>query len=297
MPQLLSVVIITCNRETEIIKAMDSCLRHTDRDIEFVVVDNNSSDNTESVIEEYKQKNNLDLKYIKLSENTGVSHARNVGFRESTGDILFFIDDDAVVVSNNNSLDTVSDYLRNHDGVFACTGESLDSRYGGNMPFIRSKNDNAEDYFQIRSFVGFNHFIKKGFTDRDYIYPDNLFYGSEELYVGLSVLKYGGKIVYCSNHTVQHYPSSNTRIDRNEGIKNGHINTYVIKSYFLSGVYGRLSRIMFLLRIARFCNYSIKEIYNCYRIAKERYDGQYDNKMTMSQISKAIACFGRKAIL
>ena len=295
--KILSIVLITCNRKDEIIKAIESCRTHTDREFELVVVDNNSTDGTESAVRSYCVEKNIPLQYHYLDRNTGVSFARNIGYREAIGDILFFVDDDAVVVSECNSLDLVADYMRANKEVMACVGTSIDYRYGGKMPFVRSKSDKRQNYYQVRSYVGFNHFIKKSFTDRDYIYPNNLFYGSEELYVGLSVLKYGGKIVNINEHVVQHNPSVNTRIDRTLGLMNGHINTYIIKRYFLKGILRSISTIMFDLRILRFSKLKPSVIKKCRKLACERYDPVYENQMTFHQTWNAIRQFGYRAIL
>lgn len=297
MDALLSIVLITCNRKDEIIKAIESCRTHTERAFEVVVVDNNSTDGTETAVRSYCVEKNLSLQYHYLDQNTGVSFARNIGYREANGDILFFIDDDAVVISEGNSLDLVADYMRANKDVMACVGTSIDYRYGGKMSFVRRKSDSAENYYQVRSYVGFNHFIKKGFTDRDYIYPDNLFYGSEELYVGLSVLRYGGRVININEHVVQHNPSKNTRIDRRVGIKNGHINTFVIKGYFLGGFWKIISNMFFIARIIRFCKGDISEVCDCIRTAKNRTDEKYKNLMSFSKTKEAISSFGIKSIL
>lgn len=297
MDVLLSVVIITCNRKDEILKAIESCRIHTQRTFEVVVVDNNSSDGTEDAVRCYCSENAISLQYHYLDRNTGVSFARNIGYREAKGDILFFIDDDAIVTSAGYSLDEVADYMRNNTDVLAATGTSHDYRYGGILNFCKDKMQKLDDLYSVRSYVGFNHFIKSGFNHRDYIYPDNLFYGSEELYVGLTICREKGRTVFYKNHSVQHNPSPNTRIDRREGLKNGHINTYVIKKYFLPGYIQWISWILFAARIIKFCNGNISEIKQCFTLSRERYDKKYNNKMCASATIKAIKQFGFLKVL
>lgn len=289
--QILSIVYITANRCEELIRSIKSCQNHTSREFELVVVDNNSSDGTQIKVERYCKDNNIALNYTYLNENTGVSHARNIGFQKATGDILFFIDDDAVVISDNNSLDLVCDYMRQNENVYSATGVSIDYRFDGVWRAMKAKGENASDYYQIKSFVGFNHFIKKAFTQNPYIYPDNLFYGSEELYMGLTVIKEGGKTIFISDHIVKHNPSRNTRINPYEGRKNGHINTYVIKKYFLPFPYSALSTILFFFRMIRFTKFSFHKTCECIRMAHDRYDSSYDNKMTITQINKVTKKF------
>lgn len=298
MDKLLSIVIITCNREDEIIKTIASCLEHTERTVEFVIVDNNSQDNTEETVKSYLTKSDRSsLQYIKLDSNTGVSHARNIGYKAAKGDIQFYIDDDAIVTSSEYSLDAVADYMREHSDVLAATGTSHDYRYGGNLNFCKDRTQSVDDLYTVRSYVGFNHFIKSGFNHMDYIYPDNLFYGSEELYAGLTVCKERGKTVFYKGHSVQHNPSQNTRINRREGLKNGHINTYVIKKYFLPGCVQWISWLIFLARITKFSKGNLTEIKQCLSLSRKRYDKQYNNKMSLAATVKAINRFGFLRVL
>lgn len=298
MKDLLSVVIITCNRCKELILAIDSCVKHTNRALEIVVVDNDSTDETKCVLNDYfKDKSQIKFVYKKLDNNMGVAYARNIGYQIATGDILFFIDDDAVVISKCCSLDLVCDYMRRNKEVYACTGVSLDYRYGGQMSYIREHGDNKDDWYSIRSYVGFNHFIKRGFSDDLELYPNNLFYGSEELYVGLKVQKRKGKILFCNEHIVQHNPSSNTRINRRLGFKNGYINTYVIKKYFIPWPLSVVSWLMFLLRLLRFCRGNLLEIISCVKISGERYDKFYNDKFTLQETYQTIKKFGVLKVL
>lgn len=292
----LSVVIITCNRTKELLIAIESCVEHSREAFELVIVDNDSTEDIYSALSSFCDEKDIPLIYKKLDKNYGVSYARNVGFKLANGDVLFFIDDDAVVSSSKYMLDDVVDYLFAHTEVFACSGVSLDPRYNGKIEFVRAKNEKCEIY-QIRSYIGFNHFIKKKFTDRNYIYPNNLFYGSEELYVGLTILKNEGIITFLPYYTVRHNPSLNTRIDKSEGKRNGHINTFVIKKYFLPFPYQILSCVLFFFRTARFCKFNPCKIISCYCEVKKRYDKSYDNKMSCKQVRKAIKLFGINKIL
>lgn len=62
--------------------------------LEIIVVDNNSSDNTSSVAARYPE-----YTYIKLPDNIGVA-ARNVGMIQTTGDIIITVDDDITGLSD-----------------------------------------------------------------------------------------------------------------------------------------------------------------------------------------------------
>ena len=86
----VSVVIPTYNRESFITKAIDSVEAQTYRNVEVVVIDDGSTDNTRSLLERrYGEK----VRYF-YQENKGIAAARNTGIRESSGDYIAFLDSD-----------------------------------------------------------------------------------------------------------------------------------------------------------------------------------------------------------
>ena len=91
MNKMISVVIPAYNVEQYIEKCMDSVLCQTYRDLEVIVVDDGSTDNSAKLIEKYISDKRV--KYIN-QENAGVSAARNNGIKASTGEFLTFVDSD-----------------------------------------------------------------------------------------------------------------------------------------------------------------------------------------------------------
>jgi len=84
----VSLIITTFNRPHLLARAVESALQ-AGGDLEVIVVDDGSSDETASVCR------SLDgIKYLRLDRNQGVAGARNVGLLESTGDFIAFLDDD-----------------------------------------------------------------------------------------------------------------------------------------------------------------------------------------------------------
>ena len=88
---LVSCVIPTYNRAEFVKRAIDSVLNQTYENIEVIVVDDGSQDNTREVVLSIKDKR---VRYIRLHRNFGVSFARNIGIENSTGDFIAFLDSD-----------------------------------------------------------------------------------------------------------------------------------------------------------------------------------------------------------
>jgi len=89
---LVSVVVPTYNRAYCIWKAIDSVRRQTHGNWEVVVVDDGSTDDTESVIRS-RYGTDPRIRYI-YQPNRGVSAARNTGICAATGDYVAFLDSD-----------------------------------------------------------------------------------------------------------------------------------------------------------------------------------------------------------
>lgn len=88
---MISVIIPTYNRANVIRRSIDSVLNQTYKDLELIIIDDNSSDNTEQIINDINDKR---LRYIKLNENKGACFARNYGITISKGEYIAFQDSD-----------------------------------------------------------------------------------------------------------------------------------------------------------------------------------------------------------
>ena len=87
MPKL-SVVIPTHNRAGLLPRAVES-VRQAGTDLEIIVVDNASADDTPQVCARLP-----DIRYLRLDRNTGEGGARNVGIKKSRSEYVTFLDDD-----------------------------------------------------------------------------------------------------------------------------------------------------------------------------------------------------------
>ena len=78
---MVSVVIPTYNREKTIKRAVLSVLNQTYEDIEIIIVDDNSSDNTERCIRTIEDAR---IQYYRLENNKGACYARNYGINKAS---------------------------------------------------------------------------------------------------------------------------------------------------------------------------------------------------------------------
>jgi len=126
--KLLSINICTFNRSRLLKKCLDSLLSQVTEELEILIIDNNSSDDTALVVSEYikRQKN---IRYV-CEPEIGLSHARNRGIKESRADWILYLDDDAIAFPD--LIERTFYLIETAD--FDCVGGMYYGYFEGNRP-------------------------------------------------------------------------------------------------------------------------------------------------------------------
>ncbi|MBU0502851.1 MAG: glycosyltransferase family 2 protein [Candidatus Omnitrophota bacterium] len=92
---MISVIVVTYNRKVMLKECLDSILKHKPSErFEVIVIDNGSSDGTETLLENaFGDK----IRFIRYASRKSLWEAKNSGIKEACGDIIAFTDDDCVV--------------------------------------------------------------------------------------------------------------------------------------------------------------------------------------------------------
>lgn len=88
---MISVIIPVYNREKTIKRAVESVLEQTYKNIEIIIVDDHSTDNSINIIHKLNDKR---IKIFRLNENKGACYARNYGVKQAHGQYIAFQDSD-----------------------------------------------------------------------------------------------------------------------------------------------------------------------------------------------------------
>ncbi len=91
----VSVIVPVYNVEKYLRKCLDSLVNQTFKDYEVILVNDGSTDSSQSIIDEYQSKYSCIKAYQK--ENGGMSSARNLGLSYATGEYIAFVDSDDYV--------------------------------------------------------------------------------------------------------------------------------------------------------------------------------------------------------
>ena len=123
---MVSIIIPAYNAEKYIEQCIDSIISQTYKNIEVIIVNDGSTDNTLAICEKYAKEDKR-IKIVK-KKNEGVSKARNDGIKIATGKYIMFIDsddyidDDYIEIMHKNIVEkkadlVVSNYTRDKNGV------------------------------------------------------------------------------------------------------------------------------------------------------------------------------------
>ena len=91
--EFVSVIIPTHNRSDCVLRAIQSVLAQTHKNLECIVVSDGSVDNTDDVVNKIAAKDER-VKYISYAPAKGGNHARNIGIKNAKHDYIAFLDDD-----------------------------------------------------------------------------------------------------------------------------------------------------------------------------------------------------------
>lgn len=207
----VSVIIPVYNQEELVIRCLDSIPKRDD--VEIIVINDGSTDDTLKVLNEYKSKYpNLKIKSYK--NNKGVSYARNKGIETSTGEYLIFIDSDDYIIPDVFN-DIVDNELQLVDIVFY---NMIDNQ----------GNEYIVDKYRVMNRVGAFKFVNRDFIgDTRYkvkvqVGEDALFH--ESLMVKAPTFKCTGKLMYHYN-----FPRKGSLTDLYNSWSNGHGNKSINK--------------------------------------------------------------------
>lgn len=124
---LISIIVPVYNAENFLIKCLDSLANQSYQNLEVIMINDGSTDNSGSICEEYCKKDNRFRVFHK--ENGGVSSARNRGLKEVSGEYVGFVDPDdwiepnmfellqKLAVENNSDISACGYFRETSDGV------------------------------------------------------------------------------------------------------------------------------------------------------------------------------------
>lgn len=194
----LSIIIPIYNVEKYLNECLNSLLSFSKKTIEYILIDDGSTDSSYKIAELYTQKDNRFKLFTQ--KNQGLGAARNTGIKKAKGDYICFLDSDDYINTIlfeelYNYLETAKDDIIVAD--YCCINDYKEVSY------VSSHNRDLEEqkiYFKkilsgkIAMMVCNKIYKQKLFIDNDILFPKDVLY--EDLIVTTKLSYYGTTIKY-----------------------------------------------------------------------------------------------------
>ena len=264
MPKV-SVIVPVYNVEKYIEKCLNTLVNQTLKDIEIIVVNDGSKDNSEKIIKEFLEKYPEKIVYLK-KENGGLSDARNFGIPYAKGEYVAFVDSDDYVetfmyeemyeIAKKENSDMVEcDFIWEYpDKSRVDIGEIY---------------NNKKEMAQKVRVVAWNKLIKKTILDKTKIeFPKG--YRYEDLEFTYKLIPYLEKVSFlkkpCVHYIQRDNSISNTQNERTKEIFD--ILDHIIDYYKEKGIFEEYkteleytyTRIILCSSLLRMCKIKDKEV-------------------------------------
>lgn len=225
----MEVSIIIVNYNTE--KLLENCLKtvfeKTDGvDFEIIVVDNNSDDNSCTMVKnEFPQ-----VKLIESKKNLGFGRGNNLGVEKAEGDYIFFLNSDCEL--KNNAIKILYDFMQDNSDCGACGGNLYDANGEYNaalgrqyplndwlithsaLKFLFPKKYKELRYFQrdfdrtktaeVGFITGADLMVRKSVLDKVGMFDPKFFLYFEETELQWRIKKAGYKVIFVAESEIYH---------------------------------------------------------------------------------------------
>jgi GT2 family glycosyltransferase len=220
---IYSIIIVNFNDSKLITNCLKSIAKNIFKDLEIIIIDNGSTNETRSTIEQITKKYPFPVKSIFLKKNLGPAKARNLGVKIAKGKYLGFLDNDTEVdpkwifeankifikypkvasiqckllqIKNKNKFDYLGEYLSN---------------FGFLVPLVPYNSIDNKDHQPLQKILAAKSagmFIRKNVFKKINGFDEKYFIFLEETDLGWHVWLHNFEVVTCPSSIVYHHFSS-----------------------------------------------------------------------------------------
>lgn len=154
MSDLISIIVPVYKVEKYLHRCVDSILAQTYNNIELLLIDDGSPDNSGMICDEYAEKDSRVRVFHK--PNGGVSSARNLGLREAKGEYIGFVDSDDYVLPK--MYETMIDLIKSQGADIAICGYQKELKDGSFEPYWKDQLTSFFNKEQMIANLLTNHY-------------------------------------------------------------------------------------------------------------------------------------------
>jgi teichuronic acid biosynthesis glycosyltransferase TuaG len=209
MSKLISVIIPVYNASQFIIANLNSVLSQTYKNLEVILIDDFSKDNSVKIIKKFinSKKKKINIRLISLSSNSGLpSVTRNIGIKAAKGEYIAFLDPDDIwhpkkLEYQLSALESSSSYL--------CSSYAKDFKINEYKKYVKKNLSNNNFIFinlfdqMIKYRTPTSSWLISAKVAKKNLFDENVFYkGKEDLKYSIFLHSKYGKSIKCNNTLV-----------------------------------------------------------------------------------------------
>ncbi len=169
----VSIIVPVYNVENYLERCLDSLINQTLEDIEIIVVNDGSPDNSQKIIDRYKKKDKRIVSIMK--ENGGLSSARNYGLKKATGEYIGYVDSDDWISPSMYEKMYDKAKKENSDIVSCDYYKAYDNGTNIKMPGLLLESSDMKKNYIISVPCAWNKIYKKGIISNKH-WPEQMIY-------------------------------------------------------------------------------------------------------------------------
>ncbi|MYZ78569.1 glycosyltransferase family 2 protein [Ligilactobacillus salivarius] len=211
----ISIIVPIYNVEKYLKRSLDSLVNQTLEDIEIILVDDGSTDNSHKIAEDYKE--NYSNVLLVTKENGGLSDARNFGLQYASGEYIAFIDSDDYVESQM--------FERMYNLSENGRKKIIESNFlwkfpDKNVKDVVKKYNSLNEYLVKGRVVAWNKIYKKSWLDTlDFKFPVGRLYEDQDFFFKMVANLQNIEEIAVDDHIGVHYVQRSNSISYNKSTR------------------------------------------------------------------------------
>ena len=286
----ISVISPTYNRAAYVVETVKSVLNQSLKEIELIIVDDGSSDNTKEVLQEYIIQGKINYQW---QQNSGRSEARNHGAKIATGIFLLFLDSDDLLhpkaLENLYELSLLhprSSVIAGKSGLFTTTKEPWYNHSLNYSASVADESDNADYFLNIGAYmIRREVFFKTGGFNKNFEPAEDVDFSIKTLHDNL--LTWSNSFVVVDKR----------RHDENTDDTKLHTASYKIFTYYIQQIKAKKFPKFTAEKRRMLSKFYACLLYECYFLNRKSKGILFFSKMTANDITKIVSVKRWKLLL
>ncbi|KJR97815.1 MAG: hypothetical protein VR65_22600 [Desulfobulbaceae bacterium BRH_c16a] len=249
-------------------RALDSIISQSYQEIEIVIVDDGSNDNTTEIIKEY-QKRDARIRYFRHETNKGNAYARNTALRNSKGSYVAFMDDDDEWIDRDKLKKQLELFEKTDKNVaFLCSNVVIVAEDGTRIEKRVNRPRNLIKHILAQNGIIYNSSVmaKKFIMEEVGGFDEKMPRGIDSEFFRTSIVKYKYDVHFMQEITTAVHEYGDDRMTRLSDLRVAHkslkANLYLLRKYKYEFIKNPFQALLRLMKLANRYKQVLRKIIN-----------------------------------